>query len=104
MRVGASGQTVSAQSSSTSKQVFVRVTNSDPTASPVSITLTDATVSAAVTVWTLTGSSASVSNSPQAPNAVVPVQTTATYPSAGPFTATVPAYSFTVFAFTLNLA
>ena len=102
VRVGATGQTISAQSSSSSKQVFVRVTNSDPAASPVSITLTGAAVSPAVTVWTLTGSSAAVSNSPQAPYAVVPVQSTAAYPAAGAFTATVAAYSYTIFVFTLE--
>jgi len=101
VRVGASGQTVSAQSSSSTKQVFVRVTNSDATASAVSITLTDAAIAPSVTVWTLAAASTAASNSPQAPLSVAPVQSAATYPASGAFTASVPAYSFTVFVFSL---
>ena len=98
-RVAAAGQTISAQKSSATGEVFVRVTNAAGTPTPVSIAVTDATVTR-VTVWTLSANTTSTSNSPQAPNTVTPVRTTAGYPSSGPFIANVPAYSFTVFAFT----
>lgn len=97
-RGAAAGVVLTAQAASSTGDVFVRIANPLATAQNISLTLTGAAISPKVTTWTLAAATTSAANTPAQPNAVAPQQGSFTY-TAGASVA-VPAYSFSVFAFT----
>ena len=94
----APGIVLTAQASSSTGDVFIRIANNEGTAQNVTITLVGASFKPQVTSWTLAAPTTSGSNSPSAPNTVAPQQGSFTYTPGAPVA--VPAYSFSVFGYT----
>jgi len=88
---------ISAQKSDDNTQVFVRVANSQLTASSVSITLENFKFQPTVNVWTLSNPDPNGSNPPSNPTFISPVQSTMSWPSDG--NVTVPELSYTILGF-----
>jgi hypothetical protein len=92
--------TVTSQLSEDGSTVYVRVANGAASPMPVTVNIVNAAFSSSVTQWVLTSPSASDANTPGAPTFVSPVQTTVQVTL--PVTVTVPATSFTIWAFAVQ--
>lgn len=98
--VGASAFAVTSQLTTDGKTLLVRVVNQQGAPQSVTLNIVNAQVSPSVTQWVLTSGSASDANTPANPTMVSPQQTTVQVP-AFPATVTVPASSYTIWAFSV---